>query len=168
MGAPPQRTDPDRPGDQAGERFTGGEGSRFTGLIIAGLLLGAAVIAVAWIILGSEYAIPLVILAFVGLIVMLGFRLISSRNRDPSDHTEGGLPAQQPDPTRPLGDTAEAHDEINPHDLPLSNPGRQTAEKMASGVEGTTTGHDQGGGSAGGQQADRVGADEAGRGASTT
>ena len=73
MGAPPQRTDPDRPGDQAGERFTGGEGSRFSGLIIAGLLLGAAVIAVAWIILGSEYAIPLVILAVVGLVMIVAF-----------------------------------------------------------------------------------------------
>jgi predicted lipid-binding transport protein (Tim44 family) len=166
MGSAPQQTDPDRPGDQAGERFTGGEKSRFTGLIIAGLLLGAAVIAVAWIILGSEYAIPLVILAFVGLIVMLGFRLISSRNRDPSDNTEGGLPAQQPDPTRPLGDTAEAHDEINPHDFPLYNPGRHAAERLSTGAGNTTRGMDAGGaaGKGGPNEGEHglVGPDEAG------
>lgn len=41
---------------------------------------------------------------------------------------------------RPLGDTEEAHDEISPHDLPLSHPGRQAAEDQAEGRRGTTRG----------------------------
>ena len=46
-----------------------------------------------------------------------------------------------PDDERPLGDTPEAHDEINPHDIPLDNPGRQEAERLAGGREGTTRGN---------------------------
>ncbi len=40
-----------------------------------------------------------------------------------------------------VGDTPEAHDEINPHDLPPDHPGRQVAEEQAGGTEGTTEGH---------------------------
>jgi hypothetical protein len=36
-----------------------------------------------------------------------------------------------PDPGRPLGDTAEAHDEITPRDLPKGHPGRAEAEREA-------------------------------------
>ena len=36
-----------------------------------------------------------------------------------------------PDDTRPAGDTPEAHDEINPHDLPPEHPGRGEAEREA-------------------------------------
>ena len=46
-----------------------------------------------------------------------------------------------PDDERPLGDTPEAHDEINPHDIPLDNPGRQEAERLSRGQEGTTKGN---------------------------
>ncbi len=45
------------------------------------------------------------------------------------------------DDGRPLGDTDEAHDEISPHDLPLSHPGRQAAEELAHDRE-TTQGHE--------------------------
>jgi hypothetical protein len=37
-----------------------------------------------------------------------------------------------PDDSTPAGDTPEAHDEINPHDLPAGHPGRQEAEHRAS------------------------------------
>ncbi|HEX2086133.1 MAG TPA: hypothetical protein VHF89_10660 [Solirubrobacteraceae bacterium] len=37
-----------------------------------------------------------------------------------------------PDDRTPAGDTPEAHDEINPHDLPTDHPGRQAAEEMAA------------------------------------
>jgi hypothetical protein len=121
-------------------RFTDREKQRFPTLMVAGLLLAAAVIIVAWIAVGAEYAVPLVILAALCVVGLVGFRLISSRNRDPAASEEGGLPAQAPDPTRPLGDTAEAHDEINPHDFPLYNPGRRTAELMARGPANTTRG----------------------------
>ena len=46
-----------------------------------------------------------------------------------------------PDDERPLGDTPEAHDEINPHDIPLDNPGRHEAERLARGEDGTTRGN---------------------------
>jgi hypothetical protein len=45
-----------------------------------------------------------------------------------------------PDDETPAGDTPEAHDEISPHDLPKSNPGRAEAEREA-GEDGTTTGN---------------------------
>ena len=35
------------------------------------------------------------------------------------------------DDDRPLGDTPEAHDEINPRDLPPDHPGREAAEEQA-------------------------------------
>ena len=44
-----------------------------------------------------------------------------------------------PDDETPLGDTPEAHDEINPHDLPKDHPGREQAERIA-GERGTTEG----------------------------
>ena len=46
-----------------------------------------------------------------------------------------------PDDETPLGDTPEAHDEISPHDLPPDHPGREEAERLAGGVEGTTRGN---------------------------
>lgn len=46
-----------------------------------------------------------------------------------------------PDDERPMGDTPEAHDEISPHDLPIDHPGRQEAERLAGGLEGTTKGN---------------------------
>jgi hypothetical protein len=36
-----------------------------------------------------------------------------------------------PDNETAAGDTPEAHDEINPHDLPRDHPGRQAAERQA-------------------------------------
>ena len=36
-----------------------------------------------------------------------------------------------PDNETAAGDTPEAHDEINPHDLPPDHPGRRAAEKQA-------------------------------------
>src|SRR4051795_3933348 len=45
------------------------------------------------------------------------------------------------DDERPLGDTPEAHDEVNPHDLPLDNPARKEAEEQAGGEDGETRGN---------------------------
>ena len=150
--------------------LVGGVAAVVYAALVAGLLLAVAVIIVAWIAVGIEYAVPLIILAGLCTVGLVGFRLISSRNRDPAASEEGGLPAQAPDPTRPLGDTAEAHDEVNPHDFPLYNPGRRTAERMASGPANTTRGMKNGaaagaGGSREGET-EAVGDDEAG-GAST-
>jgi hypothetical protein len=46
-----------------------------------------------------------------------------------------------PDDETDLGDTPEAHDEISPHDLPRDHPGRQAAEDLAGGEDGTTRGN---------------------------
>jgi hypothetical protein len=69
---------------------------------------------------------------------------------DPALPKHDGLPRDRgsreplgpltPDPGRPLGDTAEAHDEITPHDLPLDHPGRAEAERLAAEGDGTTRG----------------------------
>jgi hypothetical protein len=50
-----------------------------------------------------------------------------------------------PDDETALGDTPEAHDELNPHDLPIGHPGRAAAERQAGGEFGTTTGNEDGG-----------------------
>jgi hypothetical protein len=43
-----------------------------------------------------------------------------------------------PDHETPLGDTPEAHDEINPRDLPPDHPGRKEAERQSGDDRGTT------------------------------
>jgi hypothetical protein len=67
----------------------------------------------------------------------------------PQEPTHSGLPRDRgsreplgpitPDPGRPLGDTAEAHDEISPHDLPKGHPGRREAEHLADDAADDTT-----------------------------
>ena len=49
-----------------------------------------------------------------------------------------------------LGDTDEAHDELSPHDLPITHPGRKAAEELVAREgdgDGTTRGHAEGGAS---------------------
>jgi len=55
------------------------------------------------------------------------------------DEATEPLGPMTPDGQTPLGDTPEAHDEINPHDLPKDHPGREQAERIA-GERGTTEG----------------------------
>ena len=63
-------------------------------------------------------------------------RNVASRHDSPedamSDETEP-LPSAHliPDDETAAGDTPEAHDEINPHDLPPDHPGRRAAEEQA-------------------------------------
>jgi hypothetical protein len=45
-----------------------------------------------------------------------------------------------PDDRTAAGDTPEAHDELNPHDLPAGHPGRRKAHEQAGGATGTTHG----------------------------
>src|SRR5919199_449753 len=54
-----------------------------------------------------------------------------------SDESEP-LPSSHliPDNRTAAGDTPEAHDEINPHDLPPDHPGRQAAEHQAAEERG--------------------------------
>ena len=84
-----------------------------------------------------EILIPILVLVAVCAVAAVGYRVITGSTRDSGD---AGLPKAEPDGARPLGDTAEAHDEINPHDLPKDNPGRPAAEEMVEDQEDTTTG----------------------------
>jgi hypothetical protein len=60
----------------------------------------------------------------------------------PRDRTsEEPLGPATPDPDRPAGDTAEAHDELSAHDLPKGHPGRQEAEREGEGPASTTEGN---------------------------
>jgi hypothetical protein len=57
------------------------------------------------------------------------------------EHSREPLGPLTPDPGRPLGDTAEAHDEIVPEDLPRGHPGRAEAERLAREGDGATRGN---------------------------
>ncbi len=56
------------------------------------------------------------------------------------DETNEPLGPATPYDETPAGDTAEAHDEISPHDLPPGHPGRKAAERQAAEGGGTTSG----------------------------
>jgi hypothetical protein len=57
------------------------------------------------------------------------------------DEADEPLGPMTPDDETDLGDTPEAHDEVSPHDLPKDHPGRQKAEELAGGKDGTTRGN---------------------------
>jgi hypothetical protein len=86
-----------------------------------------------------DILVAVLILAAVLAIAYVGYRVITAKGGSDSDSTSA-VPNQENRPERPLGDTPEAHDEINPHDLPLDHPGREEAEEMAGGADGTTRG----------------------------
>jgi len=123
----------------ADQEFKGEEKARFPALLIAGLALLVVVIVVAFVV-DSEIGIPVLILTVIVALAAVGYRLVAGSNRQAdTDSTDSGLPKAGSDDSRPLGDTEQAHDEINPHDLPKSHPGREEAEREA-GDEGTTRG----------------------------
>ena len=127
--------------------------------LIGGLVAAAIVIAVAWATLGAEVAIPILILTAICVAVAIAYRTLGTGPRaKAADSTEGGLPTLPAEDDRPLGDTPQAHDELNPHDLPPDHPGRHAAEEMAKG-DGETAGMSQGG--AAGAGGSETGAGEA-------
>jgi hypothetical protein len=122
----------------ASEQFEGVERRRFPGLLAFGLALAAVVLVVAFVV-DAEFGWALLVLTVICAAAAVAFRLLTGANRDDADSSDNVI--RQPATTdRPLGDTPEAHDEINPHDLPLDNPARRQAERQAGGMEGTTTG----------------------------
>jgi hypothetical protein len=105
------------------------------------------------------YLIPVVILAAIVIAFALinralTRRAVSAHGGDPEalakDEDIGGFvsPASFPDDATPVGDTPDAHDEINPHDVPKwDRATRMAAEEQAGGEGGFTTGNqDQDGG----------------------
>jgi hypothetical protein len=153
--------------------FKGEEKGRFPGLLLLGVAMGVAVLVVAALTLG-EFAIPVAILIAVCVAVALAYRGIAGANRGASSDADSSdnVPKQAARGDRPLGDTPEAHDELNVHDLPLDNPGRHEAEVMAGDEDATTRGMAEGGGAGGtdrfkrgGEGTSEVSAEEAREGA---
>ena len=148
-------------------------GPTFPAALAGGVLAAVVVIAVAWIALGADAAIPITILAVICVGAALVYRTVGTSRTAASDNTDT-TPRLSAEGGRPLGDTPEAHDEINPHDLPPDHPGRHAAERMAEqGADGETAGMDEGGAAgAGGSEADASGREEptgeASQGARTT
>jgi hypothetical protein len=123
--------------------------------IYAGTAALLAVLAIAaGVLAGSEFAVPIAILAvlvlgFLMLNDLLARRSLARHGADADaaqDDGDDALPAAHLIPDdRPLGDTAEAHDEISPHDLPKDSPARRAAEAQAARHGGTTRGDRDGG-----------------------
>src|SRR3954449_136845 len=100
------------------------------------------------------WIIPLAVLALIVIgwfaVNAAGAKRISERQGgDPErafEDSEDPVPSTHliPDDQRPLGDTPEAHDEVNPHDIPLDNPGRHAAEERVGGEDGQTSGNVEG------------------------
>lgn len=136
-------------------------------------LLFGILIATAFLAGEPVYGIPVaivaaIVLAFFVLNRMVARRAMTKHGGDPEAavaDSEDTLPSSHviTDEDTALGDTAEAHSEINPHDLPPDHPGRAEAERQAAGQGGTTRGsqellevgpdRDESGGRSGGQPA---------------
>ena len=119
---------------------------------VTAVLLGIFAVA-AGVLAGAEFAIPIVILAalvlgFLMLNGVLARRSLARHGGDPDaaqDDGDDAVPAAHLIPDdRPLGDTAEAHDEISPHDLPKGARNRRLAEAQAGRRNGTTRGNRDG------------------------
>lgn len=104
---------------------------RYTGIA---LLMGAAIAVVAAIFLGGAYVIPILVLAVVCIVAALVYRGVSAnaRTEDSIADSSDSVPKLPADDRRPLGDTTEAHDELDPHDLPKDNPARRRDDVVAS------------------------------------
>ncbi len=61
-------------------------------------------------------------------------------NQGHDTESEEPLGPVTPDEETSMGDTPEAHDEVNPRDLPPDHPGRKEAEDRSGGDQGTTQG----------------------------
>jgi len=89
----------------------------------------------AWII-----PIVLVLLIVVGLLAVWRKGTKVTMDRYDGDveaamsDDESSIPSTPfiPDPATALGDTPEAHAEIDPHDIPIDSPARQAAEEQAA------------------------------------
>ncbi|MDQ3739873.1 MAG: hypothetical protein M3389_02910 [Actinomycetota bacterium] len=119
-------------------------GPTFPTALVAGLLAFVVVAIVAWVAVGAELGIPVLVLGAICAAAAIAYRTIGTSRSAPTDNRDS-VPRLSAEGDRPLGDTPEAHDEINPHDLPPDHPGRHAAEEMAQGDEGETAGMESGG-----------------------
>jgi hypothetical protein len=108
------------------------------------LALFLVVYAVTVLLTGNAtYLIPVAVLVAIILLGAGANRLLSRNVAKRHDSLEDAMADEQepipsahliPDDETPAGDTPEAHDEINPHDLPIDHPGRMEAERQAGDV----------------------------------
>jgi hypothetical protein len=84
------------------------------------------------------YAVIAVVLIVVAVLAINGAlrKRVTSRHdsiEDAMSDESEPIPSTHliPDNETAAGDTPEAHDEINPHDLPAGHPGREAAEEQA-------------------------------------
>jgi hypothetical protein len=122
----------------ASDQFRGPEKVRFPALL-ALAVIAFVIVAIVAATQDPEWAIPVLILLGVVIAAVLGMRLLSGSNRAEGDHTDR-IPKQPTNPSRPLGDTTEAHDELSPHDVPKDSPIRPSVEAESGGPGGTTSG----------------------------
>ena len=134
-------------------------GATFPTAVVGGLVAAVVLIAVAWIALDEEVAIPITILAAICLAAALAYRTIGTSRSAATDNRDT-VPRLNAEGDRPLGDTPEAHDEISPHDLPPDHPGRHAAEEMAQGDDRTSGMAEGGAAGAGGSEQDAGGTSE--------
>jgi hypothetical protein len=109
------------------------------------LALFLVVYAVTVVLTGNAtYLIPAAVLVAIVLLAAGANRLLSRNVAKRHDSLGDAMADEQepipsahliPDDETPAGDTPEAHDEINPHDLPIDHPGRMEAERQAGDVE---------------------------------
>src|SRR5919112_6506383 len=140
-----------------------------TGLLLGGVGAFYGICALAAAIFAGPAEAIATLLA--GIIPMTGAALwvatarAKTRRSAPAEHDPAAADSDDPfpgvgaDEARPLGDTAEAHGEISPRDLPPDHPGRQEAERQAEARDGLTPGHREGGAAEPGDEV--VGPDEA-------
>jgi hypothetical protein len=101
----------------------------------------------------AVYAVIAVVLIVVAVLAINGAmrKRVTSRHdsiEDAMSDEKEPIPSTHliPDNETAAGDTPEAHDEINPHDLPAGHPGREAAEEQADADDDgarTTRGDDE-------------------------
>ena len=121
--------------------------------LYAGTAALMAIFALAAVLAEPAYALPIVVLAA----IVLGFFALNDVAARRNLERHGGDPAAAqgdegealpsahliPDATA-LGDTAEAHSDISPHDVPKDAPNRRAVERQAAVDGGTTRGDEYG------------------------
>ena len=87
----------------------------------------------------AVWIIPIAIVLLIVAGLLIAWRKSTKANMERYDgdvdaamsDDESAIPSTPliPDPDTALGDTAEAHAEVDPHDIPVDHPGRAAAER---------------------------------------
>ncbi len=118
--------------------------------VITAAIFGIMIVA-AFLSGEPEFALPVALVALIVLAYFAFTRVVAHQAlKKHGNNVEAAMSdAADPVPAAPfisddetaLGDTREAHAEINPHDFPKGAPERAEVERMAALEDGTTSGH---------------------------